>query len=90
MNAVPQRTWMRLIALTASGSSGTPRSHALIALCSAEWYWNTRLHVGHQPDRASGSTQKIANLIERLDEDEAPSRPGRSAGSVDEGHRARP
>ena len=45
-NAVPQRGWMRLWRWTTSGSSSSPASSVLMALCSAPWYWNTRRRSG--------------------------------------------
>ena len=45
-NAVPQRGWMRLKRSTRSGVSSSPASYALIALCSAAWYWKSRRRSG--------------------------------------------
>ena len=45
-NAVPHRGWIRLCRWTTSGSSSSPASYALIALCSAPWYWKTRRRSG--------------------------------------------
>src|SRR5581483_6051822 len=45
-NAVPQRGWMSEYRCTTSGSSSSPASYALIALCSAAWYWKTRFKSG--------------------------------------------
>ena len=48
-NAVPQRGWIKLNFCTVSGVSSEPASRALIVLCSAPWYWNTRLRSGSSP-----------------------------------------
>ena len=44
--AVPQRTWILEYDCTLSGVSSAPSSKALIALCSAAWYWKTRRRSG--------------------------------------------
>ena len=44
--AVPQRGWIRLNFCTFAGVSSAPASSALIDLCSAPWYWNTRRRSG--------------------------------------------
>ena len=44
--AVPQRGWIKLNFCTFSGVSSSPASKALIALCSAAWYWKTRRRSG--------------------------------------------
>ena len=49
--AVPQRGWIKLNFCTFSGVSSEPPSSALIALCSAPWYWNTRFRSGSSPIR---------------------------------------
>src|SRR5215204_5554879 len=45
-NAVPQRGWINEKRWTFSGVSSSPASSALIALCSAPWYWKTRRRSG--------------------------------------------
>ena len=45
-NAVPQRGWISEKRCTFSGVSSSPASSALIALCSAPWYWKTRRRSG--------------------------------------------
>ena len=51
-NAVPHRGWIRLCRCTVSGVSSSPASSALIALCSAAWYWKTRRRSGRNPINA--------------------------------------
>ena len=45
-NPVPQRGCSRLARRTEETSSGQPASKALMVLCSAPWYWNTRRTSG--------------------------------------------
>ena len=51
-NAVPQRGWIKLNVCTRSGVSSSPASYALIALCSAAWYWKTRRRSGSSEIRS--------------------------------------
>ncbi len=46
---VPQRTCWVVNFCADSGVSGASFSYAAIALCSAPWYWNTRLMSGMSP-----------------------------------------
>ena len=48
-NSVPQRWWAVGYLRTSPTVSGSPASSAWIVMCSAPWYWKTRLTSGARP-----------------------------------------
>ena len=82
---MPQRTWIGSgWGERPSGVSSSPASSALIAMCSAAWYWNTRFRSGISDSSARYPTRMPTRIAPSTSANTTPFRPIRSVRSAGE------